>query len=258
MSRLLRAQLLDYCGLVYQKGWVANHDGNLTVRLGAHRILATPTAMSKRDIQDGDLITVDEAGTRLSGKRRPFSELALHNAIYRARPDAGAVIHAHPPYATAMSVAGVGLEQPLLAEAVVSLGARVPLVPFAMPKTPQWVAGVEREILAHDALILQNHGVITCGDTVEQAFLRMELVEHLATVLHHAMAFGGPRPLEAGELGPLLEARTKAGLGPKARGVTVAEHQGAPIPSSPRDRASLGNQELVKIITEEIAKLAGA
>jgi L-fuculose-phosphate aldolase len=257
----LRRQLLHYTHLIYQKGWVANHDGNLTARSAPDRLLATPTAMSKADIEDGDLITVDGAGQKVSGQRKPFSELVLHLAVYKQRPDVKAVIHAHPPYASAMSVAGVGLDRAFIAEAVVSLGERVPLVPFAPPKTPGFAGGVAEHCVLYDALLLQNHGVIAYGESLEQAFLRLELVEHLATILHHSMAFGGPRYLDEVHLAPLLEARTQAGLGPIARGVKAAPKAAAPthIPApAPAVRVQPSRDQLVAIITDELRKLSSS
>lgn len=258
MSRDDRRRILRYAHLVYSKGWVANHDGNLTCRQGPGRVLATPTAMSKGDVSEGDLVVVDHEGKKVSGKRRSFSEMALHLAVYRSRKDVGAVIHAHPPFATAMAVAGRGMDEPILAEAVVSLGPRIPLVPFAMPKTPEWVAGVEQHAVEFDAVLLQNHGVMAWGVDLEQAFLRLELVEHLATITHHSMAFGGPKTLETAHLAPLLESRRKAGLGPVARGAKVAPlrpvtHAGlsSPAPTAPK----IDRQRLVAIITEELTKL---
>ncbi|HMY60022.1 MAG TPA: class II aldolase/adducin family protein, partial [Pseudomonadota bacterium] len=97
----LRAELLDYCKRLHARGWVANHDGNLSVRLRPGQLLCTPTATSKADVRDETLLTVDESGNRLTGKGKPFSELSLHLAVYKARPDVQAVIHAHCPYATA-------------------------------------------------------------------------------------------------------------------------------------------------------------
>ena len=100
-ERALRGDLIRYSRLVYDKGWVANHDGNLSARVRADRIVCTPTSFSKGDVSDDTLLTVDGTGKRTSGTTRPFSELALHLAIYDARPDVSAVVHAHPPFATA-------------------------------------------------------------------------------------------------------------------------------------------------------------
>ncbi|HWN67734.1 MAG TPA: class II aldolase/adducin family protein, partial [Haliangium sp.] len=102
-QRQMRKQVIDTARLLHDRGWVANHDGNITVRLAAGRYLATPTATSKGAVHDGNLIEVDGAGKLLAGTARPFGELGLHLAVYERRPDVHAVVHAHPPYATAIA-----------------------------------------------------------------------------------------------------------------------------------------------------------
>jgi L-fuculose-phosphate aldolase len=204
------------CRELHARGWVANHDGNVTCRVGPDRYLATPTAVSKRLVDEEMLITVDSAGKKVAGQRQIFSEIGLHMAVYGARSDAGAVVHAHPPHATARACAGLGLGDAFLPEAVVSLGPGVPLVPFAPPGSGAALA-LEPFLEAHDALLLQSHGVLTWGPDVETALLRMELVEHLSRICVAAAPYGGVRPLPAEALGPLLEARARAGLGPEGR-----------------------------------------
>ncbi len=244
-----RDGMVHYSRKVYARGWVANHDGNLTARLGPDRVLATPTAFSKDDVTGNDLIIVNDAGERVSGHQRPFSELDLHLAVYKTRPDVKAVLHAHPPFATALAVAGRGLDRPFIAEAVVSLGERVPLLPFTLPRAAGWTQPLIDAAPWFDAVLLQNHGVLTWGDSLEQAFLRMELVEHLATILHHTAAFGGPRFLDDAAIPPLLAARKKAGLGPEARGLAPAPRAAASHAPAP------GRDQIARLVAEEIQKL---
>ena len=132
----LRAELVERSRELHQRGWVANHDGNLTVRLGPGRFLATPTAVSKGAVVPEMLIVVDEKGAVVQGTRGGFSELKLHLAAYKARPEVQCVVHAHPPTATGFAVAGQELGPPFMAEPVVSIGPRVPLVPFGLPGDP--------------------------------------------------------------------------------------------------------------------------
>src|SRR5581483_4655757 len=113
--------------------WVANHDGNVSCKLEAGRYLITPTATSKAEVTPDSLCVVDDSGARVSGRTKPPGEVGLHVTIYRNRPDVGAVIHAHPPTATGFAVSGVALDQAFMPEAVVSLGASIPTVPFAAP-----------------------------------------------------------------------------------------------------------------------------
>jgi L-fuculose-phosphate aldolase len=207
----LRRALVDYSVAMHVAGWVANHDGNLSARLGEGRYLATPTAMSKRDVRLDDLIIVDGVGRRLAGARRPFSEMGLHLAVYAARPDVQAVVHAHPPQSTAYGVAGQSIPHPFLPEAVVSLGAEIPLVPLTAPGAPA-VEALRPVLRRCDAVLLGGNGVLAWGPTLELAFLRLELVEHLARIAVAAIPLGGVRALPAGLLADLIAKRRGAGL----------------------------------------------
>lgn len=214
----LRGELVATSRFLHDRGWVANHDGNVTARLDQSRFLATPTSVSKGDVDENMLIVVNEKGRRVAGHMKPFSELVLHLAAYRARSDVNAVIHAHPPFATAFAVAGRELACSIIAEAVVSLGAKIPLVPYARPGTGLFVESLEKELPTYDAVLLENHGVITVGDNLEQARLRMELVEHLACIQWRAHQIGTVQKIPEDDVGPLLEKRAQAGLGPVSRG----------------------------------------
>jgi L-fuculose-phosphate aldolase len=259
-GRGLRSELASVSHELHRRGWVANHDGNLSARLAGDRILATPTATSKRRVDERSLIEVDRAGKVVAGTGKPFGELGLHLAVYAARDDVGAVVHAHPPHATALSVSGSRLlERPFIAEAVVSLGPSIPLVPFAPP------GPAARDALApfaqsHDAVLVANHGVFAWGADLEQAYLRLELVEHLARIAILAQATGGPAYLSDAAIAPLLEARRKAGLGKAAERATTqtpvvacapAPHSEVPTiaPGKPSDRA-----RVAALIREEIVR----
>jgi L-fuculose-phosphate aldolase len=231
MEEALRRELAEVARTLHARGWVANHDGNVTARLGEGRFLATPTAVSKRVIAPESLLVVDEAGTVLAGERKLFSEFSLHRACYRARPEAWCVLHAHPPQATAWAVAGRAFfDPPFMAEPVVSLGANIPLLPYAAPGGP--TAALELAIAEVDAVLLESHGVLAIGPDLETALLRLELVEHLAGIALHALALGGARPIPAADVARLVEARTKAGLGPGPR-AAAGGSQGPPRPDVP-------------------------
>lgn len=210
-----RGQVVEASRRLHEMGWVANHDGNVSARLPGDRVLITPTSYSKRDVDDASLVVCSLDGKVLEGRKKPPSELALHLAVYRSRPEAGAVIHAHPPTATAFGVAGVSLDLCAMPEVVVSLGPGIPTVPFAMPKDPAATKGVAACAAERDAMILAGNGALTLGTSLEQAFLRMELVEHYARIVHLARQLGGPRELSAEQVRELLAARAAAGLGPK-------------------------------------------
>ncbi len=218
-----QAEVAEYAQRLHARGWVANHDGNVSVRDGHGRYLATPTATSKAAVRADGLVIVDDAGTKVGGRGKPFSEIGLHLTVFANRSDVNAVVHAHPPTATGFAVAGVPLDEAFLAEAVVSLGPGVPTVPFAAPG-PDACRALAAYVGGHDAVLLGGHGVLSWGPDLETAYLRMELVEHLARIALVARQLGGVRPLPSALLPKLLESRAKAGLGAAAS---------APSPPSP-------------------------
>jgi L-fuculose-phosphate aldolase len=207
----LRSQIIRYCHRLDEKGWVANHDGNITVRQGA-AFAATPTARQKADLVEEDLIEVDASGKKTAGNGNPFSEFAIHLKIYQARADVQAVVHAHPVQATAVGCANQEMTTWAIPEAVVSLGPGVPLVGLAPPNSSALWAELEPLLPHYDAIMVGGNGVFTWGKTLEQAFLRMELVEHLAGILLASLPLGGPKLLEAEQVQALLKKRSEAGL----------------------------------------------
>lgn len=251
----LRSTLVAVSRRLWERGWVANHDGNASVRLPRQRVLCTPTGESKAALKADMLLVVDETNKVVSGRLRPFSELALHRAWYEARPDVQAVVHAHPVTATAFAVAGRELPHPFLPEAVVSLGPSLPTVPLTAPGK-EAVAALAPYLFDHDVLLLGGNGVLACGDDLEQAYLRLELVEHLARIAAQAELLGGVQRLPAHLLTPLLDARKRAGLGPEARAEAAAQAK-----KSPRfgDRAKADEpaqaDDLEQVVNAEIARV---
>jgi len=257
----LRVQIAEAARHLHDRGWVANHDGNVTARDG-NRFIATPTATSKRLIGERDLIEVDAKG-QVVGHGKVFGEIGLHLVVYERRPDIGAVVHAHPPNATAIaSSRGNPIEQPFIAEAVVSLGAKIPKLPYAQPGEPAKAALAPWCELV-DAVLLGNHGVIAWGKDPEQALLRLELVEHLATIAIAAQATGGVEPLPASAIAPLLAARAKAGIGRAAdRAIETAAQLASPaavVACAPAPHANVATMspsgkphDLGAVVREEI------
>ncbi len=250
---LLRREVAELATRLHARGWVANHDGNVSVRLPGGGFLATPTAVSKADVNPEMLVVLDAEGKVLVGTRKVFSEFALHLAVFRARPDVQWVVHAHPPTATGFAVAGRScFDPPFMAEPVVSLGARVPVVPYAAPGgSTSELASAFAEV---DAVLLGGHGVLTCGADAETAYLRMELVEHLARIALVAQQVGGAVPLPRGDVEKLLAARAKAGLGPAGR----AQDSGAggyPPPATP---PGVGTRpDLSAIVRDALGRVQG-
>jgi len=246
MEEQLRRDLVRCSQRVHAAGWVANHDGNLSVRLGDGRYLCTPTAVSKAEVTPESLIVVDGQGQVIQGTRKPFSEIKLHLAAYQARPKVTAVVHAHPPTATGFAVAGLELGVPFMAEPVVSLGDRVPTVPYAFPGSEDEVRGLVAALRVADAVLLANHGALAVGPDLETCFLRLELLEHLCRIALVARQIGGPRPIPGNDVGALLDRRAKAGLGPAAEGVRAPAGQAPVAPSLPVGSAAALVEEALK------------
>jgi L-fuculose-phosphate aldolase len=211
-----REDIVRICHLVYEKGWVAANDGNVSVRLGDDRILCTPTSVSKGMVEASDLILCDVAGNKVEGHRERTSEIAMHNTIYSMRPDVFGIVHAHPPVATGFATAGRALDKALLPEVVIGLGA-VPLASYGLPGTPALTDGMLPLIPTYDALLMENHGCVSYGHDVWQAFFRMETVEHFARITFVAEMLGGAKPLPREEVEKLFNARGRYNVTSRAR-----------------------------------------
>ena len=241
----LRRSVAEYSQRLWEKGWVANHDGNITIRVDDGRLLATPTAVSKGAIREADILLLDGGtGAVISGAGRPFSELYLHQEIYRERPDVTAVIHAHPPVLCSFAVAGIEVEPTIMPEPVVSLGPRIPLAPPVQPGSIQAKHQLRALAKLFDVILLGNHGPVACGDDLEQAYLRLELAEHVADIQQRATWLGGMRRIPDRFMEPLLKARRKAGLGPDARG---------PVPPSMPSLEDAPVEDLVRALVEDVS-----
>lgn len=210
-----RDDIVRVCRLIYDKGWVAANDGNVSIRLDEDRILCTPTGISKGMVKVDDLIICDFAGNKVNGDRERTSEIAMHCTIYSLRPDIRSVVHAHPPVATGFATAGRALDKALLPEVIIQLGA-VPLAAYGLPGTPALSEGMRPFIPHYDALLLENHGCTSYGPDVWQAYFRMEIVEHFARITFVAEMLGGARPLPREEVEKLFASRTRYNVSSRA------------------------------------------
>ena len=199
------------CRQLAAQGLMAGRDGNLSVRLSPERVLVTPSGFIKSLVTPSDMVEVDLSGkTRRRSSRKPTSELELHLRILRHRPDVHAVVHAHPPAATGFAVAGEAIPGNLLPELIFVVGP-VPLVPFGMPGTPELGDRIVPYIedRRHHALLLANHGAVTMGRTLDEAWIRMETLEHGARIIMAARQIGQPQPLSLEALRALVQQREK-------------------------------------------------
>lgn len=206
----VRREIVRVCRRLYERGLIAGPDGNVSVRISRDHVLITPRGFSKADVEEHDLVLVTLDGTRIGGRHEASSEIAMHLAVYRAREDVGAVVHAHPPVATGFAVAGFGLPGNVLPELAVQVGD-VPFVPYATPGTDALPAVMAPWLPNYEAFLLANHGATTLGRTLTEAHQRMECVEHSANILLTARLLGRVNALGA-EDARVLEAARRRGL----------------------------------------------
>ena len=212
-SDTIREAIVEIGRRLDRRGLIAGTDGNISVRLESGRIVITPSGTHKGDLSSTDLIEVDIQGKQLSGDGRPSSEMLLHLHVYRARADIDACVHAHPPHATAFAVAGQNLPPDVLPEVVAFIG-EIPLTAYAPPGTDAVPRSLEPFIENHQAFLLRNHGLLTVGRNLEEAYNRHETVEHFARILSVARQLGGINRLPEDDLRRLKEMHTKLIRGP--------------------------------------------
>jgi len=214
-EREYRQDIVDVGRMVWQKGWVAANDGNISIRLDQDRVLCTPTQVCKGMMQPDDMIVCDMKGNKISGTRERTSEILMHLTVYNLRPDIRSVLHAHPPVATGYAAAGRSLNLALLPEVVIGLGC-VPLAAYGLPGTPELTDPLLPLIPKYEALLMGNHGAVCYGEDVYKAFFRMETVEHFARISLVTELLGGAQVLPKQEVTKLLEARTRYGIRTRA------------------------------------------
>src|ERR1700687_3588826 len=195
---------------IHGRGFVASTDGNISVRLDSRQVLTSHTGISKALSSPDDLVITVLRGRKLAGRRDPSSELGMHLLIYLRRPDVNAVCHAHPPNATAYAAAGLPLNKALLSEIVLSLSC-IPVAQYGTPGTPELSNALEPLVQNYDAILLANHGVVTCGADLLTAFFRLETVEHFAQVSLATELFGKQVLLSGRDVEKLLAARARYG-----------------------------------------------
>jgi L-fuculose-phosphate aldolase len=183
MSSVLKAkkEIIEIGKRMYAQKYIVASEGNMSIRVGKDRILVTPAGKNKGYLKDKDLVVVDLKGKKISGNLSPSSELKMQLFIYQQREDVFAAVHAHAPYSLAFACSRIPLSRTLLPEVIMSLG-KIPLTPYATPSTEEVPNSLAPFIERHNAFLLENHGVLTLGKDVYEAYNRLEMVEHLAKV----------------------------------------------------------------------------
>lgn len=208
-DREAKTLLLEAGRRLYERGFVASNDGNMSVLVSAGTLWTTPTGVSKGFMTEDMLVKTDLAGTVLEGTRKPSSELKMHLRVYQENPDLRAAVHAHPPVATSFAIAGLPLDRPILPEAIVQLGT-IPVAPYAEPGTqavPDSIAPFCRD---YGGVLLANHGALTWGYDLTQAYYRMETLEYYAQVtINSVFLLGRANALTGEQVERLTEQRQR-------------------------------------------------
>lgn len=247
-----KKQICDIGKRIYEKGFVAANDGNISIRLSDDEFLITPTGVSKGFMTPEMIIKVNANGDVLEGDYRPTSEIKMHLLVYRERPDIHAVVHVHPPYATAFAIAGIPLNQAIMPESVVYLGT-IPLAEYGTPSTEEVPDAVKKHVHEHQGVLLENHGALTWGRDLEHAYYLMESMEFTAKINWIAKQLDGDRELSKRHVQTLIEMKAKMGIkGNSPLGVDTEENVHAKKTISSTG-SNLSEQDL-RFIVEHVTK----
>lgn len=209
----IKEQIVEVCHRLWQKGFVAANDGNVSVKVAENRYLATETAVSKADVTPDNIGLIDGDGKIIEAREgwKPSSEIKMHLRCYIERSDVGAVVHAHPPISTGFACANIPLDDYCMIEAVLNVGA-VPIAPYATPSTDEVPNSIAPYLKEHDCILLQNHGALTVGADLTTAYHKMESIEHQAHISLVARLLGGAKEIDRENVEKLISMREKYGI----------------------------------------------
>lgn len=209
----IKKEICEIGRRIYNDGFVAANDGNISVKVDENTFFTTPTGVSKGFMTPDMICKVDATGTpkESTGKYRPSSEFKMHLKVYKERPDVNSVVHAHPPIATSFAIAGIALDKMIMPEAVIFLGA-VPIAQYGTPSTMEIPESLEPYIQDYDAILLANHGALSFGCDLNTAFFRMESTEFYAKLTFYSTMLGGAKEIPCGEVKKLIDLRKQFGV----------------------------------------------
>jgi L-fuculose-phosphate aldolase len=195
----LKSELIYFSRLCYQNGYVKAYDGNLSVRTKKNFILSTGSGTIKGKTKPADLVKTDSKGKKIQGKKLPSTELKLHLYIYSKRKDINAIVHTHAKLCSAFAAAGFALDKAVLPEVYLTFG-KIPLAKYAAPSTEEVPASIEKLVTEHNAILLANHGLVTYGKTLEEAYYLTEKAEQFAEIMFYTKLLGGEKVLTRQQL----------------------------------------------------------
>lgn len=258
----IKKMICDVGKRIYDRNMVAANDGNISVKLNDNEFLCTPTGVSKGFMTPEYICKVDAQGNVIQANKgfKPSSEIKMHMRVYAKRPDVGAVVHAHPTFATSFAIAGIPLTQPIMPEAVIALGC-VPIAPYGTPSTMEIPDAVEPYLEHFDAVLLESHGALTWSTDLMAAYMKMESVEFYAELLYKAKQLGGPKEFDKEQIAKLYEIRRKMGL-PGRHPANLCQNKGKENCHNCGGGCSSSaqaddNKELVAAITKKVLESLG-
>lgn len=207
----LRGAVCQVARMAYDKGFITNVDGNFSVRFREREILITPAGLPKAFLQPEQIAHIDLDGKVVSGSTRPSTEVSMHVLAYRERPEMSAICHAHPKHAVAFTLAGLSLDVTVIPEVVVTIGT-IPTAPYGTPGTQELPESLRSIIKTSDVVMLERHGALTLGNSIIDAFRKLEVVEHTAEILYYARTLGGVKELSREQVQKLLSTRAPLGV----------------------------------------------
>jgi L-fuculose-phosphate aldolase len=249
----LRQQIADFSQLTYRKSYLASTDGNLSARLPDGNVICTPTIINKGFVRPEDPVVVDLDGRHVRGERKASSEIEMHTLIYKLRPDVNAVVHCHPPCATAYAAAGIPLNKALISEVVLALGC-IPLAEYGTPGTAELTDSLEPWIADYDALLMANHGVVTYGANMMEAYNRMDTVEHFAKISIYTRILGKEQLLSSEDVEKLRVQRQKY-FGLETTDDVRPKDPMCPVTDGKSGTISLSKDELVDLVHQVVSSL---
>jgi len=186
-----REQLADICKLLYDRNLVTASDGNISIRVTQEHIIITPSRKNKGMLRPEDMIVVDLTGAVIEGTSKASSEFPMHQAVYNNRPDVHSIVHTHPAYATAFALAGKTIPDNYLIEAKVILGPTA-LAEYGTPGTMEMVEAISPYINKVNCILLKNHGALTYGADLIDAYNKMDVLENIAKTIIMSKLIGEP------------------------------------------------------------------
>lgn len=247
----IKQLIIDIGKRIWTRGYIASNDGNITVRINQNEIMTTPTGVSKGFMAPEMFIKMDMNGKILTPSKhyRPSSEVKMHIEVYKQREDINAVVHAHPPYCTSFAVAGIPLNKCVLPEAVLTLGG-VPIAPYGTPSTKEIPDSIKPYVQNTDAILLANHGALTFGTDLINAYHRMETLEHSANIIFKAIQLGNVNMIPSEEVQKLLEIREQMNIPGRIKTCGVECQENHKASDTESDEAQI--QAITKKVIEKL------